>query len=264
MSWSKLQINQHKQAAIALNKIIYEVAGYIENNPGTTDVAIRKFIKERYNVYNLKSDKQKSIVAFEENTSQVHYFAEEPNQLKEGNLIMVDIWAKLDEIGAPFADITWMLYYGRTIPKQSADAFKMVIQARDKAIKYLQNNLKNKAVPIGKDIDAVVRIYLEKCGHGDKFLHGTGHSLGSVSPHGRMTKINRRGKQSLPLNVGYTIEPGVYFKNKFGIRSEIDFYIDSPREIRPCRSEAISQGKNYKLIITTICQRQIIKIWKKN
>jgi len=39
-----------------------------------------------------------------------------------------------------------------------------------------------------------------------------------------------------------------YFKNKFGVRSEIDFYVD----------------KNYKLIITTISQKQIIKIWKKN
>ena len=244
MSWSKKQIKQHKQAAEALNKIIYEVAGHIKDNPETTDVAIRQFIKQQYKKYNLISDKQKSIVAFGKNTSQVHFYAEEPRKLKPGDLIMIDIWSRLAETSAPFADITWMLYYGRTMPKQTADAFKMVIQARDKAIKYLQNNLKNKIVPTGKDIDAIARNYLESRGHGDKFLHGTGHSLGFISPHGRRIRISRKGKQPLPLNVGYTIEPGIYFKDKFGIRSEIDFYIN----------------ENYKLIITSKVQNKIIKI----
>jgi len=244
MTWNKKQIKQHKQAADILNEIIYEVAEYIKSNPDTTDVAVRQFIKKQYKKYHLISDKQKSIVAFGKNTSQVHYYAEEPRKLKEGNLIMIDIWARLAEIGAPFADITWMMYYGRTPSKQQASAFRAVAEARDRAIKYLQSNLKNKIVPTGKEIDAEARNYLAKHGHGDKFLHGTGHSLGFVSPHGRRTRINRRGKQSLPLNTGYTIEPGIYFKNKLGIRSEIDFYID----------------ENYKLITTTICQKQIIKI----
>jgi len=248
MSWSKLQINQHKQAVTALNKIIYEVAGYIENNPRTNDVAIRQFIKQRYKKYHLKSDKQSSIVAFGSDTANVHFYAEEPRRLKQGDLIMIDIWGKLAEIGAPFADITWMMYYGRKLPKQQADAFKVVAMARDRAVEYIKKNLKNNVVLVGKEIDAVVRNYLARRGHGDKFLHGTGHSLGFISPHGNRTRISRKGRQPLPLNVGYTIEPGIYFKNKFGIRNEINFYIN----------------EKYKLIMTTICQKQIIKIWKKN
>lgn len=244
MSWDKQQINQHKQAATALNKIIYEVAGYIKNNPGTTDVDVRQFIKQQYKKCHLKSDKQGSIVAFGKDTANVHFYAEQPRKLRLGDLIMIDIWARLAETGAPFADITWMLYYGRKLSKRQADAFRIVARARDKAISHLQNSLKNKIIPIGKEIDAVARNYLDKHGHGDKFLHGTGHSLGLTSPHGNRTRINRRGRQPLPLNVGYTIEPGIYFKNKFGIRSEIDFYIK----------------ENYKLIITTIRQNKIINI----
>lgn len=258
MSWNKKQIKQHKQAAKALNKIIYEVVELIKRNPSITDVAVREFIKQQYKKYHLISDKQKSIVSFGKDTANVHFYAEQPRKLKNGDLIMIDIWARLAESGAPFADITWMLYYGRKLPKQYADAFRIVAEARDKAVKYLQGKLKNKITPIGKEADAVARNYLEKCGHGDKFLHGTGHSLGLTSPHGRKTRINRKGRRPLPLNIGYTIEPGIYFKNKFGIRSEIDFYIDSPREIRLRRSKAISRGKNYKLIITTKVQNKII------
>ncbi|MDD4271491.1 MAG: M24 family metallopeptidase [Patescibacteria group bacterium] len=248
MIWTSRQIKQHKQAAQALNEIIKKIVEFIKCNPETTDVDIRQFIKKQYKKYHLKSDKQGSIVAFGKNTAQVHYYAEEPRQLKKGDLIMIDIWARLDKKGAPFADITWMLYYGRKLPKQHANALEIVVKARDKVVKYLQNNLAKKTAPIGKEIDAVARNYLVKHGHGDKFLHSTGHSLGFVSPHGTRTRISRKGRQSLPLNVGYTIEPGIYFKNKFGMRSEIDFYIN----------------ENYKLIITTICQKQIIKIWKKS
>lgn len=247
MSWNKKQIKQHKQAANALNKIIYEVAKFIKNNSDTTDVAVRQFIAKQYKIHHLVSDKHKSIVSFSKDTSNVHFYAEKPRKIKKGDLIMIDIWAKLNERGAPFADITWMMHYGRKLSKRYIDAFRIVAAARDKAIKYLQNSLKKKTVPTGKEVDAAARIYLEKCGYGDNFLHNTGHSLGLVGPHGRRTRISKKGRQPLPLNIGYTIEPGIYFKNKFGVRSEIDFYID----------------ENYKLIITTICQKQIIKIWKK-
>lgn len=243
MSWNKKQIEQHKKAAETLNEIIKKIVEFIKDNLETTDVEVRQFIKKQYKKYHLKSDKQKSIVAFGDDTSNVHFYAEKPRQLKNGDLIMIDIWARLAEIGAPFADITWMMYYGKKPLKQYSSAFKIVANARDKAIKYLQNNLVRKNVPTGKEVDRVVRNYLDKYGHSNKFLHGTGHSLGFISPHGTKTRISKKGKQSLPLNVGYTIEPGIYFKN-FGVRSEIDFYID----------------KNFKLIITTKVQKNIIKI----
>ena len=115
---------------------------------------------------------------------------------------MIDIWAKLNEGGAPFADITWMMHCGWKLSGRYIDAFKIVVVARDKAIKYLQSSLKNKTVPTGKEVDAVARIYLKKCGYGDNFLHNTGHSLGSVGPHGRRTRISKKGRQPLPLNIG--------------------------------------------------------------
>lgn len=157
---------------------------------------------------------------------------------------MTDVWAKLDKKGAPFADITWMLYYGQKIPHKYVRAFKIIAQTRDLAVKFLKDNLTKKILPTGKKLDAVAKNYLARRGWDKYFLHGTGHSLGMTSAHGARTRISKKGRQPLPLNIGYTIEPGVYFKNKFGMRSEIDFYID----------------ENYKLIITSKAQNKIIKI----
>ncbi len=208
MSWNKTQIKQHESAAKALGEIVKDIVKFIKGDPNITDIEIRQFIRTQYKKYHLKSDKQKSIVAFNKNTSLVHYYALTPQRLKLNALILIDIWARLDKKGAPFADLSWMMYYG-------------------------------------KEIDAVVRNYLHQHGHAERFLHGTGHSLGFVSPHGRRVRINRRGKKPIPINIGYTIEPGIYFKGKFGMRSEINFYIDN----------------NFKIIITTKVQKNIIKIY---
>ena len=235
MSWNKTQIKQHEKAAKALIEIIKKVAEFIKDKPNITDVEIRQFIKSQYKKYHLKSDKKKSIVAFNKKTSLVHYYAIIPQKLKFNTLILVDIWAKLDKKGAPFADISWMMYYGKELPREYIALFKIVSQARDEAIKYLERNLKKEIISLGKEIDAVVRNYFCKYGYAERFLHGTGHSLGFICPHGRRVRINRRGKKSIPLNIGYTIEPGIYFKNKFGMRSEINFYIDN----------------NFKLVITS-------------
>lgn len=244
MSWNKIQISQHKQAGRLLDKIIVDVANFIGKNSDTTDVAVRQFIRKQYQKYNLKSDREKSICAFGKNTSFVHFFADKPDRLRENSLILIDIWARLNEPGAPFADITWMVYLGKNMPAEYEEIFQIVAGARDEAVKFLKKNLQKKIIPTGKEVDLIVKKYLDKHGHLDKFLHGTGHSLGFKSAHGNRTHINRKGRQALPLNVGYTIEPGVYFKNKFGVRSEIDFYID----------------ENYKLTITTKVQKKIIKI----
>ncbi len=244
MAWNNTQIKQHEKAAQALTEIIKKVAEFIKGKPNITDVAIRQFIKRQYKKYHLKSDKQKSIVAFNKNTSLVHYYALVPQKLKFNTLILVDIWARLNKKGAPFADISWMMYYGKEQPREYIALFEIVSQARNQAIKYLRRNLKKERVPLGKEIDAVVRNYLQQQGQAERFLHGTGHSLGFTRPHGKRVRINQRGKKPIPFNIGYTIEPGIYFNNKFGMRSEINFYIDH----------------NFKLIITSEVQKKIIKI----
>ena len=75
MPWNKKQISQHREAAEALNKIIEEVVEYIKNNSAVSDVEIRKFVAERYEKYYLISDRQKSIVAFGDDTANVHFYA---------------------------------------------------------------------------------------------------------------------------------------------------------------------------------------------
>lgn len=64
------------------------------------------------------------------------------------------------------------------------------------------------------------------------------------SPHGNKNRLRPNSHSKLHMNVAYTIEPGIYLKEKFGVRSEIDFYITD----------------EFKLVLTTDLQKKIIEV----
>ena len=137
-----------------------------------------------------------------------------------------------------------MAYKGSKVPEEIMKVFQIITSARDKGVSFIQDKLKEKIIPSGNEIDNVVRNFIHESGFEGKFLHSTGHSLGFSSCHGRNRHIKHSNKRPLLKNLGYTIEPGIYLKDEFGIRSEIDFYIDD----------------NFNLIITTPVQKEMTLI----
>lgn len=244
--WNQTQIKSHIEVSNLLDKIKDEVFEYIGLNKEASEKEIQKFILKRFNENNIESDRDPPIVAFNENSSKPHYFPLENSKvLKRESLILIDLWAKFKKSNEPFADITWMAYYGDNIPKRIQDVFNIVLKARDSALNFIKQEVKEGKMPIGKEVDKVARELIEKEGFNGKFLHGTGHSIGTTSPHGNRSNLNTKGKKPLSINLGYTIEPGIYLENEFGIRSEIDFYINEKREV----------------IVTTPIQNKLIQIF---
>lgn len=243
MQWNKEQIKYHKETAALLAKVKNEAFQYVKNNSNATEHKVQQFILRQFKKHDLKTNHITPIVAFRENTSFVHYHPSQySKKLKQETLVMLDIWARKSKGNAPFADATFVAYKGKKIPKEVLKIFRIVIGARDKAIKFIKDNLKERKIPTGKEVDSIARNYIKKQGYGKNFLHGTGHSLGFTSPHGNGVRLNQKNKKSLSANIGYTIEPGIYLKNQFGVRSEIDFYIN----------------ENYEMIITSEVQKGII------
>ena len=239
-------VERHKIAAKKLGTIKDKVFRLIKQNTGKiSEYDIQQFILSEFKRQNLITDKDSPIVGINQNTSKPHYFPPKKSKIiKKNSLILVDIWARLKEKNSPFADITWIAYSGKNIPKQIRKTFLVVIKARNIALDFIIKELKNKNFPKTADVDKTVRNYFESLGLKKFFTHGTGHSLGVYSCHGRLFNLSRASKKKLKPNIPFTIEPGLYFKNKFGIRSEINCYIT----------------KDYKLIVTGKIQNKIIKI----
>ncbi len=243
------QIKQHKIAAEKLDQVKNRAFNFIKKNVGkVSEYDVSQFILSEFKKQGLVTEKRYSlpIVAVDNNTSIVHYFPkkEKANIIKKNSLVLLDIWARLKEKDAPFADITWMGYCGRDVPPDIKKTFKRVIKARDVTLNFIRQSLKKSNLPKTKVVDMVARDYFKKHNLEKNFLHGLGHSLGFSDCHGKYFRFGKKSKSTLKRAILFTIEPGLYFKNKFGIRSEINCYIT----------------QDYKLITTTKIQKQIIKI----
>jgi len=251
------EIERHKVAARKLEFIknrAFELMKRKLNKISEYDV--NKFILSEFKKENLitqVSDKKyvieknpAQIIATSNNTSRVHYFPKKKGTkiIKRNNLILVDIWARLDEERAPFADITWMAYSGKNIPAEIERVFDKVIEARNAVINFIERNLANRKLPTTKDVDRVARNYFNKSNLEKYFLHGTGHSLGFRADHGKYFRFGKKSEAKLKPGIPFTIEPGLYFKNEFGVRSEVDCYIN----------------ENYRLVATTKFQNKIIRL----
>jgi Xaa-Pro dipeptidase len=232
MSWAKSKITQHEKAASLLCDIKNQTLEFIRKHPQTSEIEVQKFILKKFIQYGLKNEVVKPIVAFRENTSFVHYYpkASTNKKLRRNSLILVDIWARLRKKGAPYADITWMAWYGGKPPFEVQRVFKTVVSARDKAISFVKVNINMPKNLSGSAIDSAARKHIEK-DYESKFPHSTGHEIGFHSPHGRGRPISSRNEHLIKKNLAYTIEPGVYLKGKFGVRSEIDFYLDGNKVV---------------------------------
>ncbi|MCK5476874.1 MAG: M24 family metallopeptidase [Candidatus Aenigmarchaeota archaeon] len=243
--WTKQQIKYHKKAAKLLIKIKDLTFMHIQKNKSISEYEIQQFILGQFHKYNLETDKDPPIVSFNKNTATPEFYPKKLSEkLQNNTFILIDLWAKLKIKEAPFADITWVAFYGKKVPAEIQKTFSVVVTARDEALKYIKSQLKNNRIPTGKDIESVAFEIIKKA-RGGEILHELGHSVGIKQDHGpKPNWIYYKNKCRLSRNLAYTIEPGIYIKNKFGIRSEIDFYISN----------------DYEIIVTTDVQKEIIML----
>ena len=124
-----------------------------------------------------------------------------------------------------FADITWVGYVGPHPPEAVREAFRVVCEARDEAVRVVQEAVRERRELRGWQIDRAARAVIEAAGFGSRILHRTGHSLGE-QVHGNGVHLDdyetHDDRRVLP-GTGFTIEPGLY-GDEFGVRTEINMY----------------------------------------
>ncbi|MCX8158289.1 MAG: M24 family metallopeptidase [Candidatus Diapherotrites archaeon] len=216
------QILSHKKTSNRLNRIFKSVFTLIKHKRNLDELKIRDFVKTSYKNSSLISDNFGCIVAFNENSAFPHYRFDNNKVLRENNLILLDFWARDRKRASPYADITLMAYYGKRIPKEINNYFKIIVKARDEAISFIKDNIYD--LPKAKEVDKIARDIISNEGFGKFFIHSTGHSLGITKVHGK-EKIGKKSGRRLNYDMLYTIEPGIYFKGKYGLRSEVDILI---------------------------------------
>ena len=179
------------------------------------------------------------IVGFGPNSAKPHY---EPHPgkdavLRPGDLVLLDLWAgrSLDTV---FADQTWIGFAGSHLPPQVAEVWRTVRRARDAAIDAIRGASAEHRSIAGYEADQAARAVVSAAGYGDAFVHRTGHSidrdLHGSGPH--LDDYETHDDRVLLPGVGFSVEPGIYLPGSFGIRSEVNVFMDpsgpvvTPRE----------------------------------
>ncbi len=229
--WSEEQIADHVKAAELLLEIKDLAFEFIREREKISEWDVQQFILKKFLEFGLVSDKVPPIIAFRESTANAHYFpGKDPNVIADGDLVMIDIWGRLDKKGAPFADITWMGFRGEKVLEEFSKVWDVVLRVRDESIELVRDRAREGRMPLGCEVYGVTNDVLAEEGFG-KDNHYTGHSLGLNDCHGEEAHLTSFNEKELFRNLGYTIEPGIYLDGKFGIRSEIDFYVSGDGDV---------------------------------
>lgn len=229
----------HKEAARAINEIknlaFEEIGKAIAEHKELSEYELARFIEEKFKENNLNNQEEIPIVGINDHPADPHFEPTTENSyiFKPGNTVLIDLWAKKDEPGAIFADITWCGYIGDSPPQKYVEIFDVVRQARDRAVEFIQEKFKKGKPCFGWEVDDACRKVIKDAGYGKYFVHRTGHSIGE-EVHGNGVNIdNLETKDERELMIGncFSIEPGIYFEGEMAARSEIDVFITHQGEV---------------------------------
>ncbi|MFZ1976734.1 MAG: M24 family metallopeptidase, partial [Bacteroidota bacterium] len=154
-------------------------------------------------------------------------------KIKKGDIVLLDLWAKKKVPRSVYADITWMGYAGESVPDEYERIFQIVKGGRDAALNFIRSSFAAGKTIHGYEVDDAARNFITGEGFGEYFVHRTGHSIGE-EVHGtgaNMDNLETHDERILIPETCFSIEPGIYFRDRFGVRSEIDVYISKEKEV---------------------------------
>jgi len=174
------------------------------------------------------------VVAVGVNAANPHYQPLEGKSaaIRRGDLLLIDMWAKLNRPASVYYDITWTGFCGEQPPDEVRRVFQIVREARDLAVRRVQSAVAKGERLHGFEVDDAARAYIKGKGYGDRFVHRTGHSIGEEM-HGagaNMDNLETHDERRVIPWTCFSIEPGIYLDD-FGIRLEVNMFVDETSAI---------------------------------
>lgn len=229
--WDERQQSLHRRAArgvdearrVALDRCAAALANGEEVSEGSLSEVIRTVFRD----HGLTADHGPDV-AVGPNSADPHYSlapGASGAEVSRESVLLIDLFARVrDEIDAPYADSTWMAYIGRTPPADLLHSFDVVRDARDRGVSVIDAAVQEGRTITGREVDRLAREPIQAAGLEHAIVHRTGHSLGIDHVHGigtNLDDIEFPDDRELLAHSGFTVEPGLYFPGRFGIRSEV-------------------------------------------
>jgi Xaa-Pro aminopeptidase len=135
--------------------------------------------------------------------------------IQAGELVMMDFGTVYQGY---HSDLTRTVVLGKPDARQQ-EIYTLVLQAQAAVIEQLQPGMR------ACKADSLARNFIKEAGYGENFGHGLGHGVG-LEIHER-PRLSPRDDTILEPGMIVTVEPGVYFSDWAGIRTE-DMFVITP------------------------------------
>lgn len=219
-----------RDAATIADAVSIAVRGMGEDAIGRTETELARTIEDRL------SDRGGTGVSFETIVGSAAHGAHPHHthgdrEIEPGDPVVLDFGTRVDHYPS---DQTRTVVFGGEPPDGFVDAHTAVLDAQAAAVDAIEPGV------TAETVDAAARDLLEARGYGDAFIHRTGHGVG-LDVH-EPPYIVAGSDRRLEPGMVFSVEPGVYIEDRFGVRIE-DLVVvtedgcerlnDSPRGWRP-------------------------------
>ncbi|MEX2175108.1 MAG: M24 family metallopeptidase [Pirellulaceae bacterium] len=235
--WDDEQWVMHQEAARHTNAA-YDVAWrFIAQRTGSGGAAleteVQAAIMEHFRANGLTTY-HPPIVAANAHSGDPHFDTSPATDIamREGDFVLIDLWAKLDRPRSVYSDLTRVGFIGREVPQKYERVFQIVAAARDAAIAKVRDAFAARRPLAGWEVDQAARDVIDQAGYGQHFIHRTGHNIGQ-EVHGNganMDNLEMHDERRVLPGTCFSIEPGIYLP-EFGIRSEVDVFVDRSGQV---------------------------------
>jgi Xaa-Pro aminopeptidase len=228
---SDAQLDSHRRAAkilrVLIDQVFDKVRQEVVEQGQTSESATLDYMVARLSEEGLLYD-HAPIVAVNAHAADPHFEVSPTasSPIRDGDLLLVDVWAREKAAGSIYADITWTVFVGSAVPPEMTEVFEVVRDARDAVVTHAREAFRTGATVRGFELDRVARTLIEGAGYGEYFIHRTGHSIHEEG-HGNganLDDLETHDTRALIPRTLFSVEPGIYLPGRFGIRSEVDVF----------------------------------------
>ncbi|MEM0293261.1 MAG: Xaa-Pro peptidase family protein [Saccharolobus sp.] len=206
------EINKMQQGLKISEMLFLEFLNSIKEGMSECELE-RKF--KSYLIENAGEISFEPILTSGPNTSMPHLKCTD-RKISKGDVIIIDFGIKYKGYST---DTTRVVSLGKPKDELVMKIFEIVKEANERAERHVREGM------LAKEVDKIARETINNYGYGNYFIHRTGHGIG-IDVH-EEPYISSNSNEILVNNMVFTIEPGIYLPNKFGIRLEDEVMVNN-------------------------------------
>jgi Xaa-Pro aminopeptidase len=202
------ELDALRAAADAADATMRDVRALGADAVGMTEAALAAFVEDRLAAHGGTGVAFETIVASGPNGADPHHGSGN-REIHAGDPVVLDFGTRVDGY---VSDQTRTVVFEGAPPAEFEAVHDAVREAQSAGVAAVEPGVTTGAV------DRAVREVVDDAGYGDCFVHRTGHGVG-LDVH-EEPYVVAGGETELEPGMVFSVEPGIYLPDRFGVRIE--------------------------------------------